>query len=268
MPEEIKLRQTALITGASGGIGLELARLFAADRIDVVLVARSAAKLERLAQELRQTHGISATAIPMDLARPDSPQQLFDATNTRGLRIGYLLNNAGFGIRQPFINTELKDILEMVQLNIRAVTHLTKLYVHEMLAAKQGKILNVASTAAYQPGPNMNVYYATKAYVLSFSEALSYELRNTGVTVTALCPGPTWTGFQERAGSKDMQLMKSKMMRAMDAAAVARQGYEAMMKGKRVIIPGFMNRVVAKAAMVGPRSFATAIAGGLNENKK
>jgi len=268
MQEEIRSRHAAMITGASGGIGLELARLFASDRIDVVLVARSAGKLEEVANELRSSHGIEATVIAMDLAIPSAPQELFDATQQRGLQIEYLINNAGFGVRDSFVNTSLKDILEMIQLNVTALTHLTRLYVGGMVALKRGKILNVASTAAYQPGPNMNVYYATKAYVLSFSEALSHELHGSGVTVTALCPGPTWTGFQQRAGAKNMQLMKSKMMRVMDAHTVARQGYEAMIKGKRVVITGAMNRIIAKAAMIGPRNIATSIAGAMNQNKQ
>jgi uncharacterized protein len=261
----VTTKQTALITGASGGIGLELARLFAQDRIDLVLVARSREKLESLAQELQAKHSISAKVIAIDLAAPTAPDEVFRSCN--GIQVDFLINNAGFGIRRDFASTERKDIFEMLQLNITALTLLTKLFLGEMLKRNGGKILNIASTAAYQPGPWMAVYYATKAYVLSFSEALSNELRGTGVTVTTLCPGPTRTGFQERAGAKDIQLMKSRMMTVMDAATVAKKGYEGMMRAKKVIIPGFMNRLLATAARVGPRDWGTAIAGALNKNK-
>ena len=268
MQKEVNAGKTALITGASGGIGLELARLFAADKIHVVLVARSADKLEQIAAELQAAHSIDATVLPADLSLSAAPQQIYDHTKQRGIAIDYLVNNAGFGIREKFVKTSLKDILEMVQLNISALTHLTRLYLAHMLERNSGRILNVSSTAAYQPGPGMSVYYATKAYVSSFSEALSYELRETGVTVTALCPGPTWTGFQERAGAKNSSLMKSKTLKPMDAATVARAGYQAMRNGKRVVIPGVMNRIVAKGAMIGPRRIVTAMAGSLNDSKK
>jgi uncharacterized protein len=265
MQKEVK--GTALITGASSGIGLELARLFAKDGIDLVLVARSTDKLQRLASELENAHSIRAAVFPCDLSLPGAPDDLFSRTQAESIRVDFLVNNAGFGLRESFERNDLKQLLEMLQVNVVALTHLTKLYLHEMIAHKKGKILNVASTAAYQPGPWMAVYYATKAYVLSFSEALSNELSGTGIAVTALCPGPTRTGFQERAGAKDMQLMKSKMMAVMDAATVAKKGYEGMMKNKRVIIPGLMNRIVATAARIGPRDWSTAIAGSMNKLK-
>jgi uncharacterized protein len=265
MQKEVK--GTALITGASSGIGLELAKLFAKDGFDLVLVARSSDKLQHLANELENAHSIRATVFPSDLAVAGAADHLFARTQAESIFIDFLINNAGFGLRESFEQNDLKQILEMLQVNVVALTHLTKLYLKEMLARKKGKILNVASTAAYQPGPWMAVYYATKAYVLSFSEALSNELSETGVTVSALCPGPTRTGFQERAGAKDMQLMKSKMMAVMDAATVAKKGYEGMMKNKRVIIPGLMNRIVATAARISPRDWSTAIAGSLNKTK-
>jgi short-subunit dehydrogenase len=265
MQKEIK--GAALITGASSGIGLELARIFAKDGINLVLVARSTDKLQRLATELENAHSIHAAVFPCDLALPGTPDDLFSRTQAESIPVDFLINNAGFGLRDSFERNDLTQLLEMLQVNVVALTHLTKLYLHEMLARKKGKILNVASTAAYQPGPWMAVYYASKAYVLSFSEALSNELSGTGVAVTALCPGPTRTGFQERAGAKDMQLMKSKMMAVMDAATVAKKGYEGMMKNKRVIIPGLMNRIVATAARIGPRDWSTAIAGSMNKTK-
>ena len=265
MQKEVK--GSALITGASSGIGLELARLFAKDGIHLVLVARSTDKLQRLAGELENAHSIRAIVLPSDLAIPGAPDELFSRTQAESIPIDFLVNNAGFGLRESFERNDLKQILEMLQVNVVALTHLTKLYLKDMLARRNGKILNVASTAAYQPGPWMAVYYATKAYVLSLSEALSNELSGTGVTVSALCPGPTWTGFQERAGAKDMKLMKSGMMAVMDAATVAKKGYDGMMKNKRVIIPGLMNRIVATAARIGPRDWSTAIAGAMNKSK-
>ena len=257
--------RTALITGASGGIGYELAKLFAADGINLVLIARTRDKLETLASELKsiQTHVFVA-----DLSLKSKADELYDFTQQNSIRIDYLVNNAGFGIRNSFADTDVKDILEMLDLNVTALTHLTRLFLPAMLQQKYGRILNVASTAAFQPGPWMSVYYASKAYVLSFSEALSFELKDTGVTVTALCPGPTGTGFQERASGESMRLMKSKMMAVMEAAPVAKAGYDAMMSGKKVIIPGLMNQVLAIGAKVGPTSMSTAIAGNLNKNKK
>ena len=256
--------RTALITGASGGIGYELAKLFADDGINVVLVARSRSKLEEFASKLKSRAHVFAT----DLSKPSAANELYDFTKKNSIRVDYLINNAGFGIRKSFVDTDLKDILEMVNLNITSLTHLTRLFLPAMIQQKSGRILNVASTAAFQPGPWMAVYYATKAYVLSFSEALAYELKDSGVTVTTLCPGPTRTGFQARAGSEDMQLMKSKVLAAMDAAPVAKAGYDAMMNGKNLIIPGFVNHMLAIGARVGPRNISTAIAGNLNKSKK
>jgi short-subunit dehydrogenase len=257
----------ALITGASGGIGYELAKLFAQDKINLVLVARSREKLDAFASELQQKHSITAKVFAADLTQSSASVELFEFTKRESIGIDYLVNNAGFGIRRAFSETETEQILEMIDLNVTSLTHLTRLYLPQMLNQKSGKILNVASTAAFQPGPWMAVYYATKAYVLSFSEALSNELNKTGVTVTALCPGPTPTGFQQRAGAQNMQLMKSKILPALDAETVAKRGYEGMMRGKRVVIPGFMNRILALGARVGPRDWSTAIAGSMNKSK-
>ena len=262
-----KVRQTALITGASGGIGWELAKLFAADGINVVLIARTREKLEQLASNLESVHSIQAKVIAADLALSSTPADIFNITQQESIEIDFLVNNAGFGIRESFEHTDLKEILEMLQVNVTALTHLTRLFLDSMLSRKNGKILNVASTAAFQPGPWMAVYYATKAYVLSLSEALHYELRGTGVSVTVLSPGPTRTGFQERAGAKDIQLMKSRFMAVMDALTVAKKGYEGMMNNRKVVIPGLMNRILATGAHMGPRGIATAIAGSLNKTK-
>jgi uncharacterized protein len=266
MQKEVR-KATALITGASGGIGLELSKLFAADGNDVVLVARTRDKLDRLADELQSRYSIQAIVIPADLSAPSAPNEIFRITQERNIHIGFLVNNAGFGIRESFEKTELNEILEMIQVNITALTHLSRLFLPAMIANKSGKILNLASTAAFQPGPWMAAYYATKAYVLSLSEALHNELRASGIGVTALCPGPTPTGFQQRAGANDTRLMKSKVMAKMDARQVAEKGYAGMLKNKRVVVPGFVNQLLAAGAHIGPRSLSAAIAGSLNRPK-
>lgn len=251
------MQRTALITGASSGIGLELARLFAADKWDVALVARSEGKLNELAAELP---GITAHVIPTDLAQPDAPARIIDALH--GVEIHALVNNAGFGLGGEFAKTDLNAELEMIQVNVTALTHLTKLVLPQMIARHRGAILNVASTAAFQPGPLMAVYYATKAYVLSFSEAIADELRNSGVTVTALCPGPTDTGFASVAGTGSTMLFK--MKRPADSKSVAQAGYEGMKSGKRIIIPGVTNKLLAQSIRVSPRRLVTAIVRKMN----
>src|SRR5207253_1790491 len=196
--------------GASSAIGMDFARLLSRDGYDLFLVARSEAKLRELASELG-----NAKVIVADLVSPDAPQRIFDASGG----VDVLINNAGFGLSGPFIETDLRKELEMIQVNIAALTQLTKLFLRPMVARKSGHILNLASTAAFQPGPLMAVYYATKAYVLSFSEAIADELNGSGVTVTALCPGPTESGFQKRANMEDSKLVRGKLI--MDAATVA-----------------------------------------------
>ena len=191
---------TALVTGASSGIGLELARLFAHDGYDLILVARSVEKLDRLGAELSARHGIRARTVGADLGSPDAPGAIAETLKQAAVRIDVLVNNAGYGVHGPFAKTELQTELDLLRVNVVALTHLTKLLLPTMLARRAGRILNVASTAGFQPGPLMAVYSASKAYVLSFSEALAEELAGTGVTVTTLCPGPVLTGFQARAG--------------------------------------------------------------------
>jgi len=192
---------TALITGATSGIGLELASLAAQDRHDLVLVARQRERLESVGRGLAEEYGVRVSVLPKDLSDPSTPPQIGRDLAARGIAVDVLVNNAGFGVYGLFAETEIDRELEMIQVNVVALTHLTKLILAGMLARRLGRILNVASTAAFQPGPLMAVYYATKAYVLSFSEALANETAGTGVTVTTLCPGPTPTGFAERAGS-------------------------------------------------------------------
>ena len=251
------MNQTALITGASGGIGYELAKLFAKDRYNLVLVARSAPKLTQFVDELRRQFGVSAKAIPLDLTAASAPQFLFDQLKREGIAVDILVNNAGYGVLGEFAKVPLEESLGQIQLNLTALTHLTKLFIGTMIERRSGKILNVASTAGFQPGPLMAIYYATKAYVISFSEALANELSGSGVTVTCLCPGATDTGFQGRAGVADTKLFKT--IRPMDAKTVARDGYRGLMAGKTLVISGFRNWLLAESVRFSPRKLVTAI---------
>lgn len=257
------MKETALITGASSGIGLDLARLFAKDGHDVVLVARSEGRLREIAAELERDCGVKAHVIAADLAQPDAPRTLVDALPCA---VDVLVNNAGFGITGPFVTTDLAKELEMIQVNVVALTALTKLLLPPMVARRRGRVLNVASTAAFQPGPLMAVYYATKAYVLSFSEAIADELRDSGVTVTALCPGPTSTGFADAAGMTKTRLFN--LAKPMDSAAVAREGYKAMQRGRRVVVTGMKNKLLTQSIRVSPRRMVTAIVRKLQESRQ
>lgn len=243
-------RPVALVTGASRGIGIELARVFAERGHDLVVVARNQADLDRLAGELRAKHGINVTVLVYDLTDRSAPGRIFAELNELGLQVDVLVNNAGFGTWGPFAETELQAELELIQVNIEALTHLTKLFLRPMLARKRGRILNVASTASFQPGPIMAVYCASKAYVLSFTEAVAMEVEGSGVTITALCPGGTVSSFQDRADMHEARILKGKLMTARE---VAEQGYRATMKGKTIIIPGLMNKVMAQSIRIAPR---------------
>ncbi|MDQ2944418.1 MAG: SDR family oxidoreductase [Acidobacteriota bacterium] len=247
---------TALITGASSGIGLELARVFAREGYDLVLIARDQKRLEGIAQELKS---VQVRVLATDLSRPEAPAEVFTAVP----KVNVLVNNAGFGVFGKFAETALVDELNMMQLNMATLVALTKLYLPGMVAAKNGRICNVASTAAFQPGPLMAIYYATKAFVLHFSEAIGNELEGTGVTVTALCPGPTASGFQEQAKMEDSGLVKGKKI--MDARTVAEAGYKGIMAGKRIVIPGLMNRVIAQSVGLMPRSLITTVVRKMQE---
>ena len=255
------MTQTALITGASGGIGLELARLFAADGYSLILVARSAEKLGLLAAALKGQHNIDAIAVPIDLSDPGAPEELFILLEERGIGVDVLVNNAGFGTHGAFAESDVGMELQMLQVNIMALTHLTRLFLPNMLMNRRGRILNVASTAAFQAGPFMAGYYASKAFVLSFTEAIAAELDGSGVTVTALCPGPTDTGFQKRAGIEATPLFKSNTMTSAD---VARIGYAGMLRGKRIVITGVKNKLLAFSTRLASRRIVTAIARRLN----
>jgi uncharacterized protein len=239
---------TALITGASSGIGLELARIFAREGYGLVLVARDQKRLEKLAGELKPA---SVQVIAKDLSQPDVPQEI----HRQVPRVDVLVNNAGFSDFGKFAETSLSEELKMIQVNMTAPVILTKLYLSGMIAARSGRIMNVASTAAFQPGPLMAVYYASKAFLLSFSEAIANELEGTGVIVTALCPGPTATEFQQRAKMQDSGLVKGKKI--MDARTVAEAGYRGLMAGKTIVIPGLKNKLLAQSIRISPRSMVT-----------
>jgi len=248
---------TALITGASGGIGLELTKLFAKDGYNLVLVARSQDKLTQIKAELEKRRGISVRAIPKDLANPNAPDEIYSELEEAGVQIDVLVNNAGYALFGPLAEEDKQKIIDMLQVNIMALTNLTRLFLPGMVERKQGRVLNLGSTAAFVPGPLMAVYYASKAYVLSFSEAIAEEVKGTGVTVTALCPGATESGFQQRAGMEDSKLVSGRQLHT--AASVARAGYDAMMKGKTVEVPGLSNKMVPLFARLSPRRLVPAV---------
>jgi len=246
----------ALITGATQGIGYELARCFARDRHDLVLVARSREKLERAGSELSASCGVRVSTIVQDLSAPEGAHRAFDEVRRQGVAVDFLVNNAGAGTYGLFAEADLERELRMMQLNMSSLTVLTRLFLPEMLQRRSGRILNVASTAAFQPGPLMAVYYATKAYVVSFTEALANELQGSGVSASVLCPGPTRSGFQESAGMGASKLFRSGVM---EASEVAETGYRAFMKGRTTIIPGLRNKMLAFSVRLGPRKLLPSI---------
>jgi short-subunit dehydrogenase len=258
--------KVALVTGASSGIGLELARLAHKDGYRLVLVARSKPRLDELARMLDPKGRI--VVLPKDLAATNAPREIFDELKGRGLDVDLLVNNAGFAVYGPYVETDGKREQEMIQLNILALTNLTKLFLPGMVKRGRGRVINVASTAAFLPGPLMAVYYATKAYVLSYSEALANEMKGTGVTVTALCPGPTETGFAHTAKVENTRLFASGQVHVMDAATVARIGYEAAVCGKTVVVPGFQNKLVVQSGRITPRNILTEIVRRVQERTK
>ncbi|PWR20463.1 SDR family NAD(P)-dependent oxidoreductase [Zavarzinia compransoris] len=256
-------RPLALITGASSGIGADLAREYARDGHDLVLTARSEKALQDLAAELGAAHGVAVTVIPADLADPAGPAQLLAAVAARGLAIDVLVNNAGFGDGKPFAEAAAERVLGMVQVNITALTELMHGVLPAMVARGRGRVLNVASTAAFQPGPTMAVYCATKAYVLSLSEAVAEELKGTGVTVTALCPGPTRTNFMETADVAGNALFSKGLVPVMTSAEVARIGHDAARRGQVIAIAGLMNQIGAFVPRLAPRFLTRKLTGRL-----
>lgn len=247
----------AVVTGATSGIGLEFARLFAADGVHLVLASRGKAELEQVAKELREGFDIDVRILSLDLSILTEAERLCNYTKEEQLNVMYMINNAGFGDYGSFITTSWQKEQSMINLNIMALTYLSKVYAEQFAKLGRGHIVNVASTAAFQPGPLMAVYYATKSYVLHFTEAIATELHKKGVYVTALCPGPTASKFQEAAAMSNSRLVQGKQLPT--AAAVARYGYKAMKRGKVVAIHGTGNKIGAYAVRLLPRRTVRAI---------
>jgi len=254
----------ALVTGASAGIGQEIARLFAKDGHHLFLVARRRERLEALANQLSAQHQVSVGVLVEDLANPGAPGRILEQVRKAGVGIDFLVNDAGFGSHGNFAEADREVELRMVDVNVRAVVELCHRFLPAMLARRQGRILNFASVAGFVPGPLMATYYASKAFVLSFTEALAAELRGTGVTATAACPGPTRTEFGRVAKTDETRLFR---IGVADAASVARHAYQAMMAGKVVAIPGFMNKVNAFLPRLGPRSVVRGLVARLNRKR-
>lgn len=249
-------QQTALITGASSGIGADMARLFASKGYALVVVARTESALLTLATDLRAAHGVPVTVVAQDLAQPDAAKSIFETLEREAITVDVLVNNAGYASYGPFVQADLQNELDEMQVNMMALTALTGLFLPGMVARRRGGVLNVASTAAFQPGPGMAVYYATKAFVLSLSEALAYEVRGTGVGVTALCPGATRSAFFDRASMENSRFVRGPML---DSTTVARAGYEGLMRGRSVVIPGARNRMLAFTTRFFPRDMVTRV---------
>lgn len=254
--------ETVLITGASSGIGRDLAGLYARDGAVLVLIARGEEKLRRLADELAAVNGAGTHVIPADLTKPEAPREIVETLARQQIDVDVLVNNAGFGGRGHVAGLGVQQQLEMVEVNVAALTRLTALLLPGMLERRHGAILNVASTAGLQPGPNQAVYCATKAYVLSFTEALAEEVRGSGVRVTCLAPGPTDTGFAARADIQGTRLFRHGVM---DSRRVAQAGYDGLRRGKALVIPGLSNRLLALGVHLAPRAVVTKIAAYLQE---
>ena len=257
-------RKTALVTGASGGIGAELARIHAERGGDLVVVARRQGRLDELKTELEKAHGITIHVLPKDLTQADAPQQIHDKLQSRGVQVDYLINNAGFGNRGLFHEQDWAQNEAMIKLNILALTALTRAFLPRMIDRGGGRILNVAAMAGFVPGPLQAVYYASKAYVISLSEALANELAGTGVTVTVLCPGPTETEFTRRAEMKGVRLLE----RMASPRQVAQTGYDAMLKGKTVVVPGPLSKITIHGLLrLSPRRLTVSISRALMEKR-
>jgi hypothetical protein len=258
------MSRTALITGASGGIGYEFSRIHAENGDNLVLVARNICRLDELKGILEEEHGIRVYTIEKDLSGTDAAREVFDEITGQGLSVDYLINNAGLGDISLFAESDWKKQERMINLNVIALTQLSRLFLPGMIDRRFGRILNVASTAAFQPGPTMSVYFATKAFVLSFSEAVNEEVRKKGVSVTALCPGSTESGFHAAALGENRKVKERTLP---SARKIAEYGHKAMMKGKAVAIPGFKNSFMAASVRFMPRSLVARAARLIQENK-
>jgi hypothetical protein len=254
--------KTALVTGASSGIGEILARKLAEAGHDLVLVARNVDKLTALSGQLSARHHVAAHVVAADLAEPAAAQRVFEQVGARNLSVDILVNNAGFGSAGPFLELDLAAELQMIQVNIASLLALSRLFGVGMRERGAGRILNVASTAGFQPGPYMATYYATKAFVISFSLALGHELRGTGVSVTCHCPGATDTPFAERAGIRQNKLFQRPGVARPEA--VAEHAYRAMMAGKKLAVHGTLNRMTAASVALFPRAVVASVVASLN----
>jgi short-subunit dehydrogenase len=255
-------RECALVTGASSGIGLEIARTLAGRGYDLILTARNHVALDRLAAELTDRHGIAAQAVAADLGACNAATDLFERIGATGAHVDILVNNAGFATFGPFAQADPDTERDELHVNVVALTELTRLFLKGMLERGKGRVLNVASTAAFQPGPLMAVYFASKSYVLHFSEAIANEVRGSGVSVTVVCPGPTASGFQQRANLKDSKLMSGRFM---DSATVAHIAVDAMLAGRTIVIPGFRNAAFAWLVRFVPRGFVAGLVRRMQE---
>ncbi len=272
-------QKTALITGAASGIGYQLAYIFARNSYNLVLVDKQEQKLAEIADNFTKQFSIFVKTFAKDLSVPTSPAEIFAELQQASIKVDVLVNNAGFGTYGVFAETDLDTELKMLQVNIVSLTYLTKLFLKDMVEQGYGKILNVASAAAFQPGPLMAVYFATKAYVLSFSEAIASELEGTGITVTALCPGPTASAFQETAAMSDSKIASvnraamsdskiASVNRMMDTETVAKIGYRSLMANKTVVVPGVRNKILTESVRFTPRKLVTKVVKRMHELKK
>jgi short-subunit dehydrogenase len=258
------IKRTALITGASGGIGKELAEIFASRGTDLILVSRSGQMLKEIKEVFERKYGVMVRTVEKDLSVPGSASEVWEELTMQGAEISYLVNNAGFGDIGMFAECDWDKQERMINLNILALAHLTRLALPGMIARGYGRILNVASTASFQPGPTMSVYFASKAFVLSFSEAVGNEVKDKGVTVTALCPGSTRSGFHAAALGEGRTARERELP---SARSVAGYGYRSMMKGRAVAIPGFMNAFMAFCVRFMPRALVVKAARKIQESK-
>lgn len=250
------MKKTALITGASGGIGFQFAKLLAQDAYNVVLIARTESRLLEIKKEFEEKYNVKVLILSKDLTKPNAVKEIYNELKRQNIKIDILINNAGFGNFGKFYDTDWEKEAKMLQLNIVSLTHLTKLFLKDMVERGEGKILNVSSTSAFQPGPLMSIYYASKAYVQSFSEAIATEVKGTGVTVTALCPGPVKTGFQKKVSDIEPRLINLNLA---NPESVAKYGYRALQRGDRIAIQGLLNQFLVHAVNFIPRNAVTDI---------